>query len=656
MSDSETDPLSSLLSSFALGPAWARAAGSEQQRTSKPDSKSEERPPRREDRGPDNRGSDNRRGGFRDREAGRDREGGRDREAGRRPFQERGGKFDARRDGPPRNEEAPPAEGVRVTLIPDPQAVHLIGKEVQHVARVYPLYDVAKILLAERARCRAVFEAPEPHAPLLRGKIDETVFLTRGEANHHLWQSELRNQFIQEETIEVDPPTGNFQSVARCGMSGEWLGPPNFHSYQVNLRRLHRERFSHLPFAAYAAKVRTERGEDAVNAWLETTKKKTRWRIKGTADDAWIEDRAEAERSLVARCFEQAFAEVRYTEVLASIPATHLSPSLLTSLQLAGNHARNHPAVLIPAVCRAAEAEHLPVFKRQGKLLTGPARPHPLPPGAILAERPAIMVDWIRANKPAKLEGLWKAVLPEGGTAPPSEFAADLFWLLHQGHILLFTDDTLYVQETREPHTPDPDAEPKTGKSKKKKSKKSLPNGEASTAEAPAAEAPAAEAPAAEDLVAENLTAESLTDETPSREAPVEASLVVETTVEQAPSQESDTPAPEAAQGTNAEPSASESIIAPEPIPPIPAPAPAAPILETPAPAEPETAQSVAATPPIESNVAPEPMPETSVGGAAEPQSPAPTESQTPQPVPNSTENAELSKNPSAGVDVLSSL
>ena len=82
---------------------------------------------------------------------------------------------------------------------------------------------------------------------MLRGKLDESLFLTREEAVRHLWQSELREQFIEEETIEVDPPTGNFQTVARCGMSGEWLGPPNFHSYQVNLRRLHRERFANCP-------------------------------------------------------------------------------------------------------------------------------------------------------------------------------------------------------------------------------------------------------------------------------------------------------------------------------------------------------------------------------------------------------------------------
>lgn len=524
MSDSDNDPLSSLLSSFALGPSWARATGSSQQdRAAKPDGKSGERPPRREERG-----NDDRRGGARDRD--------RDRDGGRKPFQGRGGNFDDRRSGPPRNEEVLPADGVRVILVPDAHAVHLIGKEVHQVARVYPLFDVAKILLAERARCRAVFEAPEPHAPLLRGKLDESVFLTREEAVRHLWNSELKQQLIEEELIEVDPPTGNFQLVAKCGLTGMWLGPPNFHAYQVNLRRLHRECFPNMPFAAYSAKVRTERGEEAVNAWLETMKKKIRWRIKGDGDEAWIEDRGEAERALATRCFDQAFESTRRAEVLASIAPANLSASLMASLKLAGNHARNHPAILIPAVCKAVEAEHLPVFKRQGKLFTGPARPHPLPLGQTLAERPAIMVEWIRANKPAKLEGLWKAVLPEGSTAPPAEFAADLFWLLHQGHILLFTDDTLVVQEVREAQSPDANAEPKAARKKKKKARKPKVEGEA-TVDTDEAAIMSDEAPEA-------------ADETPADEAPVTESVAVETPTDEPVVEEA--PAPPTAE--NSEP------------------------------------------------------------------------------------------------------
>lgn len=468
MSESDNDRLSSLLTSFALGPSWARATGGG----------THERPTQAFAK-PAKGGAQRfeREGGPRDGEGGgrgQDRRQPRDRDGGPRPsFRGRDGDRNERRQGPPqRSEEILPAAGVRVTLMPDAQAVHLIGKEVHQVARVYPLFDVAKILLAERGRCRAIFEVQDSHPPLFRGKLDDSLFLTRDEAIHHLWQSDLRQQLVEEETIETEPPSGNFQLVARCGLSGEWLGPPNFHAYQSNLRRIHRERFAHLPFATYSSKVRTERGEEAVNAWLETMKQKTRWRLKGDGDEGWVDDLNEIRRQLALRCFDSAFEECRRVEVLASIPPANVSPSLMVSLKAAGNHARNHPAILIPAVCKALEAEHLPVFKRQGKLFTGPARPHPLPPGATLAERPGIMVEWIRANKPAKLEGLWKAVLPEGGTAPPAEFAADLFWLLHQGHILLFTDDTLAVQEVREPQAPEAKGEGAAGTAKKKKKKK----------------------------------------------------------------------------------------------------------------------------------------------------------------------------------------
>jgi outer membrane biosynthesis protein TonB len=80
------------------------------------------------------------------------------------------------------------------------------------------------------------------------------------------------------------------------------------------------------------------------------------------------------------------------------------------------------------------------------------------------------MVKWIRENSPAKLEGLWKAVLPEGATAPPAEYAADLFWLLQQGQILLYTDDTLVVQEPTKP------PEPKKPKAPKKKAEPAAQN------------------------------------------------------------------------------------------------------------------------------------------------------------------------------------
>jgi hypothetical protein len=66
--------------------------------------------------------------------------------------------------------------------------------------------------------------------------------------------------------------------------------------------------------------------------------------------------------------------------------------------------------------------------------------------------------------------------LPEGQTEPGTEWLADLFWLLTQGHVLLFADDTLVLPRRRSPQgTAAPAAvaaRPATKSAKKKKRKK----------------------------------------------------------------------------------------------------------------------------------------------------------------------------------------
>jgi hypothetical protein len=405
-----------------------------------------------------------------------------------------------------------PAEGVRVSIVPAAEAVHLVVREIHHLARVYSLYDVAQILLAGRERYHLRFELADRAPSIFKSRKDQSLWLTKEEAIAHFWQSPAAGEMYESEEIETDPPAGNFQVVARCGMSGEWLGPPNFHSYQTTLRRIHREQFSHMAFEFYASRVRTERGEEAVNAWLDTMRKRVRWRLKRAAEVAvipepaaevpaepvaeavesgeaaaaeavtdaveavetpeaaepaaeeevkdvkpandaagWTFDRGDIERDFATRRFADVYEEVRGAEVSGGIPARNLSSGLLACVRIAGSHARKHPAILIPTICRLLETEHLSVFKREGKLFTGPARPHPLMTDAILAERPSAIVEWLEAHPNSKLSALWAGILPEGQAEPGNEWLADLFWLLTQGHILLFSDDTLVLPRRRSP-------------------------------------------------------------------------------------------------------------------------------------------------------------------------------------------------------------
>ena len=257
----------------------------------------------------------------------------------------------------------------------------------------------------------------------------------------------------------------------------------------------------------------------------------------------------------------------RKAKVSAAIPAQNLSPGLLARLKMTGTHHRKHPAIIIPEVCKLLESEHMPVFKRKGKLFTGPARPSALALDAILADRPAQMVKWIRENPPAKLEGLWLAMLPEGSTAPPQGYAADLFWLLQQGHILLYTDDTLVVQDPPKPQEPKKPKQPKQPKQPKKKAvaatEQSEMAGQDNSSTSPAnCIHPGETTPSSEEISTENqeIPAES-------KPAPEEPSASEE------PSTEPIEPTPETAEASieptepKPEPSAPEEEPAKDPLP-----------------------------------------------------------------------------------------
>lgn len=99
-------------------------------------------------------------------------------------------------------------------------------------------------------------------------KLDQTIWLNEAEVVQHVLQKYLEDFYSAEKT-ETEPPKGSFNFVAQCGMSGVVLGPPNYHGYQARLRELHEERYSRMDFEQFKAKVRIVQDEEVVNKWLE---------------------------------------------------------------------------------------------------------------------------------------------------------------------------------------------------------------------------------------------------------------------------------------------------------------------------------------------------------------------------------------------------
>lgn len=458
MSDS-LDPNQRLLSALDLGPSWARAAVL-RPATSSPRKASENKFSESSERGD---GAPSRRDSFR---------GGARNERGPRKNFPR----DEKREFTPR-EEIKPAPGVKVSVEPNHDAIHLISKEIVHVARVYSLFDIAKTLLSQRERFHGIFTVEADKPPLYHGHRDNSLWLTKEEAVAHFWKSEWFSDFYEMEEVETDGPSGNFQVIAKCGISGVVLGPPNYHGYQAALRQLHRERFANMPFDRYASRIVSERNEEAVNAWVHSMKFKPRWKAIGEENAEWLNDKQEVEQHFINNRFPEVYVSTHQVAIPAITSGKLFSPSVLVHLKNAANHASRHPAIIIPTICQLLEKEHLPVFKKQGKLYAGPSRPHPIPENTAFADRPSQIVEWLTANPETKLAKLWQGVLPADAPEPTQEWLADLYWLLSQGHVLLFADDTLILplrkkaEEKPAAKKEDAPAAQKTKAAKKKKRK-----------------------------------------------------------------------------------------------------------------------------------------------------------------------------------------
>jgi hypothetical protein len=129
-------------------------------------------------------------------------------------------------------------------------------------------------------------EAPG-RPPLFISVPDALPFESENEALEHVFQKHL-NQFFDLAEAEIEPPKGNFQVINRCGVTGELLGPPNYHRYAQIVQQHYAAKNLRMPFEAYRSRIETVRDPEVVNQWLEKMKKVTRytWKVPGAPSAA----------------------------------------------------------------------------------------------------------------------------------------------------------------------------------------------------------------------------------------------------------------------------------------------------------------------------------------------------------------------------------
>jgi len=377
-----------------------------------------------------------------------------------RPYNPRGG--DQR---PPAENFAPQAlPDVDVQFRPEEHGVDSLARQIKMTGRAYPLFGIAQIILEKPERHTVSFSTrkkPEGGAaqPLFVCALDDSLWLSEDEAVEYVLHKHF-STFYQPERTQTEPPKGTYTFVAQCGMSGAILGPPNYHDYQNQLRKLHSERFPRMPFDMFKARVRIVRDEAVVKKWIEEQSWKTEYVCLNVPEPLKLPTREEVEKHFRQTHLASIVKQVDNHQISGVASRSMRCAPLQRLTRARWEDQKRFPLQLATLLSQQFATRGLQFFKVNRTVThVSVARPHYLDLETTpVSESVKRIVDFINAHPkctrrqlfealaPTALPVVQKAVdtsaLPEL-TPEASAVISDLHWLVHQGHVIEFANGTL---------------------------------------------------------------------------------------------------------------------------------------------------------------------------------------------------------------------
>jgi hypothetical protein len=406
-------------------------------------------------------------------------------ESGRgRPFREDRGDF---RRGE-RREPVRPLPEIDLSLRPEDKGVESLARQIKITGRAYPLFDIAQMILQKPERHMVQFAVKknaqgQPVQPMFVCALDDTLWLSEDEAIGHVLRKHFTT-FYQAERTATEPPKGKYTFVAQCGISGVILGPPNHHDYQNQLRKLHTERFSRMPFEEYKSRVRIVRDEEVVKKWVDDQSWKTNYLCLNLPEPLRLENMEAVEKHFRETHKENIIKPVDSHSLNGAAARSLRSPDLVRLVRSVWEDQRRFPLQIATVLSQQFAGHGLQFFKVNRTVThVCVARPHYLDPAATpVSEGVKHIVDYINANPKCTRRHLVEALAPSpaptaieqtGGEPPaasqpesaaptPEQTAviADLHWLIHQGHVIEFANGVLETAKRPLPKPPKPEPAP----------------------------------------------------------------------------------------------------------------------------------------------------------------------------------------------------
>lgn len=172
-----------------------------------------------------------------------------------------------------------------VTFYPEDTSFNALAKTIRASCRTIELFEIARTVIAKEDRFVAVLarkpaaDGSAAQAPLYISVPDGVPFESEEAVVAHVCSRHL-GLFFETSEVEIEAPKGNYQVINKCGVTGELLGPPNYHRYNQFVQQHFATKISRMPLETFRARIETVRDPEVVAQWLEKMKKVTRYTWK----------------------------------------------------------------------------------------------------------------------------------------------------------------------------------------------------------------------------------------------------------------------------------------------------------------------------------------------------------------------------------------
>jgi hypothetical protein len=337
---------------------------------------------------------------------------------------------------------------IAVKFLPRMSAFQNVVAQIKSGSVAYSVFALARLFLEKATRHDVQLTAP-PDSPLFQLGENGAVSVDRQFLERNAFRF-AQPDFYKIDITETEPIKGNFTNVARCRLSGTFLGPTNHHDYQRRLRNLYEQRFSRrMSFPDYQRQIQIVTDPAEIEKWKEDARKVTTFSTLRDETSTTFSSATETERHFQQNYLPGLIRSI--SELLIDGPASRrLHDRVLNRLiENVWTHETRSPSSMMQELAARFREVGLHVFRhRRGMLFVSSIYPRAFKHDetGVSPQVRAILEAIGAAPRIGRKELADKLIVDL--TADEAErmkmaLASDLRWLINEGYVIEFNDGSL---------------------------------------------------------------------------------------------------------------------------------------------------------------------------------------------------------------------